>query len=303
MKTPLSGILPVLPTPFTPQGRVSCDAMRRVVHFALQAGVSGVVFPGFASEVETLTRKERGTLLQVVVETVAGRVPIVAGASARTPEQVVDYGRTAQEMGVLHLMIQPPKKLTGTGALGFMVAVADALPEAKIILQNAPTPRGANLSPQEILEIVRAVPRIVYVKEETLPAGPAIEKLLSDRPAHLEGMIGGGGARYILDEYTRGACAAMPAVEIVDLHVALDKAWRSGDHALARKRYAATLPLLVLQAVYRMRLTKHVLERRGIVENCLVRAPTPALDACAIADIDANIAALDLTTVEEVVVK
>ena len=47
-----------------------------------------------------------------------------------------------------------------------------------------------------------------------------------------------------------------------------------------------TLPLLVLQATYRMRLTKHVLARQGIVENAIVRAALPELDDPAIADID-----------------
>ena len=303
MTTDLAGILPVLPTPFSTQGKVARDAMRQIVRFALQSGVSGVVFPGFASEVETLTREERLTLLRVVMETVDGRVPVVAGASAQTAEQVIDYGLTAAEMGIGHLMVQPPKTLTAADAAAFMAAVATALPQAQIILQNAPAPRGSDFSPEELLAIARAAPRIVYVKEETLPAGPAIEKLLNKRPAQLKGVIGGGGGRYILDEYKRGACAAMPAVELADIHVGLDRAWRSGDRASARQYYIATLPLLVLQAVYRMRLTKHVLKRRGVVANCLVRAASPPLDAIAIADIDANIAELNLSTFEEALVK
>lgn len=62
---PLTGILPVLPTPFTESG-VDIAAMRRIVRFALDAGVAGVVFPGFASEVEMLTGEERLALLETV---------------------------------------------------------------------------------------------------------------------------------------------------------------------------------------------------------------------------------------------
>ena len=283
----LKGILPVLPTPFLADG-VDGDAMRRLVRFALDAGVDGVVFPGFASEVETLTVDERAFLLGIVVAETGGRVPVVAGASAATVDEVVRHGGQALSLGVHHLMVQAPKSLgTGPEAVAdFLAAAAAQLPGIRIILQNAPAPRGSDLSPQAVLDVVRKVPAVRYVKEETLPAGPAITAILADAPSNLIGVIGGGGARYILDEYDRGACAAMPALEIADRHVALDRAHRAGDRAAARRIYVETLPLLVLQAVYRMRLTKQVLCRRGILDGTIVRAPTPELDDRSIADID-----------------
>lgn len=292
----LDGILPVLPTPFAADGAIDTAALRRATDFAVTAGCAGVVFPGFASEVEALEADERAAALAAVVGEVAGRVPVVAGASAADWREVVAHGKAAARLGVRYLMVQPPKAIgTGPGALvEFLGQVTEALPQVEIVLQNAPAPRGSDLSPDAIVEIVSALPAVTYVKEETLPAGPAISHILGNAPASLRGVIGGGGARYILDEYARGACAAMPALEIADLHVALDRAWRAGRRDEARAIYVRTLPLLVLQAVYRMRLTKHVLTRRGVLANAEVRAPTPALDAAAIADIDANLRELGL---------
>ncbi|MDX0113697.1 dihydrodipicolinate synthase family protein [Sinorhizobium meliloti] len=283
----LTGILPVLPTPFTETG-VDLDAMRRIVRFALDAGVAGVVFPGFASEVEALTGEERQALLKVVATEVGDRVPIVAGASAPTVDEVVAYGRQALGLGITRLMIQPPKSIgAGAGAVtAFLAAAAAQLPEVEFILQNAPAPRGSDLAPEAVLEVVRRVAAVRYVKEETLPAGPAITTILANAPEHMLGVIGGGGARYILDEYDRGACAAMPALEIADLHAALDRSYRDGRGSEARALYVKSLPLLVLQAVYRMRLTKHVLGLRGVLDNPIVRAPTPDLDALAVRDIE-----------------
>jgi 4-hydroxy-tetrahydrodipicolinate synthase len=292
----LSGILPVLPTPFTAEGGVDPAALARFTRFALEAGVGGVVFPGFASEVETLTPDERQRLLALVVETVGGRVPVVAGATADRAADVVAIGRQAMALGPSTLMVQPPKSV-GAGApavAAFMAEVAEGLPGAALILQNAPAPRGSDLSPAAIVEVLRAVPQVVWVKEETLPAGPPITAILAAGVPTLRGVIGGGGARYIIDEYARGACAAMPALELAPEHVAIDRAWAAGDRALARRLYRDTLPLLVLQALYRMRLTKHVLMRRGVAVNALVRAPTPELDAMALADIDACLAELGI---------
>ena len=296
----LKGILPVLPTPFLADGGIDQAGMERLVIFALEKGVDGVVFPGFASEVETLDAAERASLLKIVVDEVAGRVPVVAGASAADWRDVVEHGRAASDLGIRHLMVQPPKSV-GTDApalIEFLGKVVEALPGVEIILQNAPAPRGSDLSPEAIVEIVRSLPQVTYVKEETLPAGPAISHIIAHAPSTLKGIIGGGGARYILDEYARGATAAMPALEIVEEHVAIDRALRAGRQDEARKIYVRTLPLLVLQAVYRMRLTKYVLARRGVIEGLGVRAPTPELDKAAIADIDANLVELGLVAPE-----
>lgn len=285
----LQGILPVLPTPFTAAGEIDPQAMARVTDFALGAGVDGVVFPGFASEVDDLTAPERATLLKVVVERVGGTVPIVAGASAASVADAVGHAKEAVAAGVSTVMIQAPKSVgTGAGAVAaFYQDIADAVPGLEIVLQNAPAPRGSDLKPDTILEIVRGNRAITYVKEETLPSGLAISALVAGKPAHLKGVIGGGGARYVIDEYNRGACGAMPAVELADVHVAMDRAYRAGEIGKARELYMRTLPLLVIQANFRMAFTKHVLSRRGILDNRVVRAKVPPMDDHDIAEIDA----------------
>ncbi len=300
MKAGLKGIFPVLPTPFLAGGGIDEAGMSRLVGFALDQGVDGVVFPGFASEVENLSADERARLLKIVVAGAAGRVTVVAGASAADWREVVEHGRVAAELGIRHLMVQPPKSV-GTDAaalIEFLGKIVETLPDIEIILQNAPAPRGSDLSPQAIVEIIRALPQVAYVKEETLPAGPAISHIIAHAPQTLRGVIGGGGGRYILDEYARGATAAMPALEIAGEHVAIDRALNAGRRDEARKIYVRTLPLLVLQAVYRMRLTKHVLARRGVIDGVGVRASTPDLDATAMADIDANLVELGLLSPE-----
>ena len=291
MTSALDGILPVLPTPFTTDGGVDLEAMPGLVRYAIEEGVAGVVFPGFASEVEHLAPHEREGLLAKVVETAKGGIEVVAGASATSPEEVISHGEIATRLGVGWIMVQPPKAIGSTLASveNFFAPITQALPNMRIILQNAPAPRGSDLSAETILELVTRFPQIAYVKEETLPAGPAISKILANKPEHLLGVIGGGGARYILDEYARGACAAMPALEIAGEHVALDRAWREGDKKTARDIYVRTLPLLTLQAVYRMRLTKLTMMRRGVLTNAEVRAPTAELDQFAIQDIDSNL--------------
>jgi dihydrodipicolinate synthase/N-acetylneuraminate lyase len=284
----LKGIFPVIPTLFTDDDDLDLEDQRRVLGFALEAGAHGVVFPGVASESDFLSMEERGRLMELVVEEVKGRVPIVGGASAGSAGEVIAAGQLALAHGIDHLMIMAPR---GVGQdLGaqraFFAEVTDALPGARIILQNAPSPIGAGLGAEAVAELAAGNEAIVCIKEETLPSGPAISHLLAAEIPHVEAVFGGGGARYIIDELVRGARGAMPAVEFTDLHVAIWNAFEAGDQQCARELYALSLPLLVSQAIYRMRFTKYVLERRGITSAQRVRAPGIEMDAFAKRDVD-----------------
>ena len=161
-----------------------------------------------------------------------------------------------------------------------------------IVLQNAPPPAGCGLDPARSLAIVDAVEGIEYVKEETLPCGQRISKLLAARHPRLRGVFGGAGGRYITDELARGACGTMPACELSDLHVTLFRAHRAGDTAEVRRLFDRMLPLLNFQAVFRMAMTKEVLRRRGTIATTHVRAAGPALDAFDVRELDAILAGL-----------
>lgn len=284
----LQGIFPVIPTLFTKEDSLDRDAQRAVVRFALDAGAHGIVFPGVASEYNYLTPEERGQLIALVAEEVEGKVPIVGGASAPTAEEVIVAGQQAAKSGIRHLMIMAPNRLGEDldAQQRFFSEISTALPEAEIILQNAPTPIGAGLDADAIATLAAENASITYVKEETLPSGPAITALQNSDIPHLQAVFGGGGARYIIDELNRGARGAMPAVELTDLHVALWDAQVAGDHDRDRELYRLSLPLLVSQAVYRMRFTKYVLAKRGIVDAPGVRTPLPELDEFTRRDID-----------------
>jgi 4-hydroxy-tetrahydrodipicolinate synthase len=259
-----------------------------VIEFALDAGAHGVVFPGVASEYNFLSPEESGELMAVVCDQVDRRVPIIGGASAATIEEVIVAGEHAKPHGIDHLMIMAPAGLgQDLGAhREFFARITAELTGVQVILQNAPSPIGAGLGADAIAALAAANPAITYIKEETLPSGPAITELLAAEIPHLQGVFGGGGARYIIDELKRGAIGAFPAVELTDLHVAIYDAHTTGQSDRARELYRQSLPLLVSQMIYRMRLTKYVLKQRGITDRLHCRATLPELDGFARQDID-----------------
>ena len=276
----IKGILPVIPTLFTDDDTVDPGALRSVVRFALDAGAHGVVFPGVASEYNFLSAEERGGLMSVVFDEVGGRVPIIGGASASTSEEAIVAGQHAKDHGINHLMIMAPSELGQDvdAHREFFARITAELTDVEVILQNAPSPIGAGLNADAIASLVEANPAITYTKEETLPSGPVITVLRAREIPQLKGGLGGGGARYIIDELNRGALGALPAVELTDLHVAIYEAHTTGDFEQARELYRYSLPLLGCQMIYRMRSTKYVLKQRGITDRLHVRAPLPELD-------------------------
>jgi 4-hydroxy-tetrahydrodipicolinate synthase len=177
-------------------------------------------------------------------------------------------------------MVMAPKNLTEVDAVTtFFTRVARAAGEVPIMLQNAPPPAGSGLPIDTVVAVTRAVANIHYVKEEALPSGARITQTLASAPSNLRGVFGGGGGRYITDEFARGAVGTMPACELSEVHVALVRAHRAGNRAQVRHLFNRMLPLLNFQAVFRMAMTKETLRRRGVIANAGKRAAGPELDA------------------------
>lgn len=296
----LSGVLPILPTIFTASGTIDESGTRRVLEYILKAGASGVVFPGLASEYETLTRDERLHMTRLIGEWIGGRTPFIVGASATATEDAIAYAAAGAQARAVAAMVLTPKKYADD--LGGMRDFYRAVHEGSgvdVMLQNAPAPMGIGLSLEKVAELARAVDGVRYVKEEAPPSGQRITKLTELAGDALLAVFGGAGARYVIDELTRGARGTMPACEITELHVAMFDRFHRRDEAGARDLFERTLPLLNMQAIFRWRLTKAVLQRRGLIDSAFVRAPGPELDRYDRVELDALLARLsDLLPLE-----
>lgn len=275
----LSGVLPILPTIFSPAGAIDEAGTRRVVEYIIAAGAHGIVFPGLASEYDTLSRDERLHMTRVLGDWIGERVPFIVGASAVATDDAIAFAAAGAQAGAVAAMVLTPQVFADdpAGMRDFYRAVHRGS-GIDIMLQNAPAPMGIGLSLDKVAELARSVEGIRYVKEEAPPSGQRITKLTELAGDSLLAVFGGAGARYVIDELTRGAKGTMPACEITELHVAMFDAFRHKDEVGARDLFERTLPLLNMQAVFRWRLTKAVLQRRGLIDSTFVRAPGSELD-------------------------
>jgi 4-hydroxy-tetrahydrodipicolinate synthase len=161
---PLDGCWTALITPFRDDA-IDEPALRRLVETQIAGGVRGLVPCGTTGETVTMTTTEAERVIAVVVETAAGRVPVMAGVGGNDTRTTIGRARRAASLGADALLVVTPyyNKPTQDGLVAHFTAVADAS-DLPIVLYNVPGRTGVNMLPEATLRLAHH-PRIVAIKE------------------------------------------------------------------------------------------------------------------------------------------
>lgn len=285
------GLFTIPVTPFTDDGALDVDSLRRVVAFCVQSGAHGIVSPVNVSEFTTLTPAERETVARTIVgetrrASEPGHVPVVAGVGAPTTAEAVRYAQRAEDSGADAVIAMPAyaTPLDEQGCYDFYAALADAV-SVPVYIQNhgpigdGPGPRpGTPMSPELMARMLREIDNVRYVKEESANTGYKITRTLALAGDACGGIMGGKAGRFLFDEYRRGACGTMPACEINDVHAQVWNTLEDGHPAGARLLLRVMLPLLDFEELFGPAICKEVLYRRRIIASPFQRLPGPRLD-------------------------
>ncbi|GAA3934575.1 dihydrodipicolinate synthase family protein [Actinomadura viridis] len=290
----LSGLVPVLATPFTPDGGLDLPGLRRLTEFQLAAGADGVALFGMASEGFALTAADRERILAAVRETVAGAVPVVAGIAATSTVTALEQARAAADGGADALMVLPPFMVKPSAAqlIDFYGTVAGA--GCEVMVQDAPGATGVTMPEGLIVELSK-LEGVTSVKVEAPPTAPKTGAVVRGvDPAFA--VFGGQNALFCLEEYAAGATGTMPACEFTDLLAPVLAGWAAGRRAEAHAAFGRLLPLIRfgMQPGLAWAVHKEVLVRRGLIASAAVRSPARDLDAATLAGLDEVLAALGL---------
>ena len=146
MKKQLTGVCPILPTPFDENNRVDELSLRRVIRFMLDCGVDGIALFGNASEAFALTQEEKELIAGIAVEETGGRVPLVFGAGGTSMETAVCSCKWAESAGADVLMIMPPYMIKPDAArvYEYYAGIASQI-HTPIMIQDAPGASGVSL--------------------------------------------------------------------------------------------------------------------------------------------------------------
>src|SRR3989449_6888065 len=151
MKPKLEGIWTPIPTPLTKQGRVDTDATRRLVDFHIEAGIDGLLPLGTSGEFALLQREERKTLVDTVVDQADNRVPVVAGVSDPSIENVVQLSSDAKEAGADGVIATPPYYFTTTdeGHYHHFKTISQAI-DLPLLIYNIPEWTHSFVTPETV---------------------------------------------------------------------------------------------------------------------------------------------------------
>jgi len=161
----LEGVYTALVTPMASDGALDEKALRRLVAFQIEGGVSGLVPVGTTGESPTLDGTECRRVIEVVVNEARGRVPVIAGAGSNSTAEAIHYAKDAKEAGANATLQVAPyyNKPTSQGFLGHFRAIADAV-DLPLVVYNIPGRTGKNIDNPTMLELAQHR-NIVAVKE------------------------------------------------------------------------------------------------------------------------------------------
>jgi 4-hydroxy-tetrahydrodipicolinate synthase len=151
MKLKLEGIWTPIPTPLTKQGKVDVDAAKRLVDFHIGAGIDGLLPLGTSGEFALLSRDERKALVSTVVEQANGRVPVVAGVSDPSIENVVQLSSDSKEAGADAVIATPPYYFTTTdeGHYHHFKTISEAI-DLPLLIYNIPEWTHSFVTPETV---------------------------------------------------------------------------------------------------------------------------------------------------------
>ena len=169
------GVYSVLPTPFKSGGDVDVESLKRVVDLIAAAGVNGVTALGVTGEVSRLSEKERALIVDTVVKQGQGRIKVIVGASADGVRTCIDYSKEAQSLGASAVMVSPPRalKLNTESVVSHYKALANAVPDLPIVVQDYPPISGFAMEAGLLARIAKEIPSARTIKLEDPPSARA----------------------------------------------------------------------------------------------------------------------------------
>ncbi len=269
------GVFTIPVTPFDRHGNIDEDSLKNEVDWCVRAGAHGIVAPVNASESPTLLDDERKRVTRLVVETTAKRVPVVVGVSGVSTQASVMFTKYARQTGADAVIAMPPygvRLVDPESVFAFYQAVADAADDLPVFIQNWGGPAGTIMTAHQMTRLMTEIDNVSYLKEETANAGHLMTTVLATAGDACEGIMGGIGGRYLMDEFRRGACGTMPACQTTDVHVTIWNALDAGNLDKARRTFNRLLPLLNMEAAFGPIVYKEVLKRRGVIANTTLRS-------------------------------
>ena len=236
------GAFSALVTPFR-NGEVDEEAYRQFIEWQIEEGINGVVAVGTTGESATLSHDEHKKVIEICIDQVKGRVPVIAGTGGNDTREAIELTSFAKKAGAdASLQVTPYyNKPSQQGLIEHYRAIAKAAPMPQIVY-NVPGRTSLNLLPRTLERLSKEVPEVVGIKEASGDlrqvsemieyCGPDFQVLSGDDFTVLPLLaVGGIGVISVVSNIMPKAMSEMC------------KAFFAGDLAKARELHYALSPL------------------------------------------------------------
>ena len=184
----IRGAYTALITPFK-GNTVDYEKLGELIEFQISNKIDGIVVCGTTGESATLTDKEKKKIIKFTVETVNGRVPVIAGTGSNDTKHAIELSKYAEKVGVDYLLVVTPyyNKTTQKGLIEHYLAIANSV-ICPLIIYNVPSRTGVNILPDTVATIA-SHKNIVGIKEASNNFSQILE-LISKVPKNFSVMSG-----------------------------------------------------------------------------------------------------------------
>lgn len=257
-------------TPFKSDGSIDYDALLRLVEYQIRNGVDFLCIMGTTAETPCLTADEKKKIKKLIVDRVAGRVPLLMGCGGNNTAAVVSDLKNSDWRGIDGVLSVCPyyNKPSQEGLYQHYKALAEATP-LPIVLYNVPGRTGVNMTAETTLRLARDFENIVAIKEASGNI-TQMDDIIKNKPANFDVISGDDGITFPL--ITLGAVGvisvignALPAEFSRMVRLALH-----GDYESARTihhKFAELFKLLFVDG--NPAGVKAMLNAMGMIENQL----------------------------------
>lgn len=183
------GVYTALITPFTADGAIDEEALRRIVNRQIEGGVAGLVPMGTTGESPTVSHDENIEVIRIVIEEARGRVPVIAGTGSNSTTEAVDMTTRAKNLGAdASLQVAPYyNKPSQEGFYRHFTTIGDEV-DLPLIVYNIPGRTGKNIETETLIRMA-AHRNIVAVKEAS-GSIPQMMDVINAVPANFDVLSG-----------------------------------------------------------------------------------------------------------------
>jgi 4-hydroxy-tetrahydrodipicolinate synthase len=270
----LTGVVPIIPTPFTEDEEIDGLGICNLVDFAVESGIEAVCLPAYASEFYKLSDEEKLYVVKVAVGHAAGRIKIVAQSNNPSLRGAVKLAQANVKAGADVVSLAVPRifSLPEDSLKEYLGAFLQSIPDTPVLIQDF-NPGGASISVNFIEALMNEHPNFKYLKLEEPLCAPKFEEIIKRTNGNI-GLFEGWGGLYMLELIPLGIAGVMPGLGVSDILQKVFDLRKNGEHAKAFSIFEKVMPQIFF-SLQNMELfhyaEKELLMARGILTNSIVR--------------------------------